>query len=477
MNSVLKILKLNLKFHLIFKKCLFITLLFSLLISCLKQHKIDVISANSNQANIKINDTLYPGSWTISPEISPDIFGVEIENGSTSKATFITDLDSVSYNIGLGTIKDFYVLLNERDSALTRFEGLPPKVNFTTEYIKKNKGKWSVEVIEAQELVLVIAIITPTGMSDVKSMIINHDSTDYYRSVLKQFLPFKNEPIVAKIDSLLQKNWYINLKADACALEFSTQNKLQKSKIYDRMRGSKNLLDPYLDMLNDFAQKSNFRQFFEENKSYYDSLIETHEREIPTKTQWQWLEAQFPDHSYDNYRITFSPLVKGNHSTVRFNNHGFKQAVMFIRPPYKIENVNDAVSNGLVTRLVFTEIDHNYVNPETDKYVNEINSIFKDREEWTNGKESTGYNSPYTIFNEYMTWSVYLLYCYDQYRPDDFKVINERIVNYMINRRGFQRFDDFHQTMLSLYSNRKEGTTVAKLYKPLLTWAKTYIQQ
>ena len=452
----------------------FLALIIWTSISCSKEQKTEIILANSKQATIIINDSFLSGSWTITPSVSPDVFPVEIENGETSKVTFITDMDSVSYEIGLGTIKDFYVLLNKKDSALTRIEGVSPKVNFTEEYIMKNKGKWSVEVIEAQELIQIISVITPMGLSDTKSMIINHDSTDYYRSVLKQFLPFKNEPIVDKIDSLLKENWYINLKADACALEFDTQNKLKKSAIYDRMRGSQNLLNPYLDMLNDFAQKSNFRTFFADNKPFYDSLIQAHENEMPTKKQWEWLETQFPDHSYDNYRITFSPLVKGNHSTVRFNNNGFKQAIMFIRPPYRIKNVSKAVSNGLITRMVFTEIDHNYVNPETDKYINEINPIFSDRVKWTAGKESVGYNAPYTIFNEYMTWSVYLLYCYDHYSPEDFEVINDRIVNYMMERRGFQRFDDFHSTLLSLYSNRKAGTTIADLYKPLLECARDY---
>ena len=445
-----------------------------LLVTCSKEQRIEIISANSEQATIKIDGKVVTSSWTITPSVNPDIFPVEIISKIPTKVSFITDLDSVSYEINLGTTKDFYVLLNKKDSSLTRFEGVPPKVKFTDEYIKKNKGKWSVEVIEAQELIQIISVITPTGLSDIRSMIINHDSTPYYRSVLKKFLPFKSLPIVNKIDSLLQKNWYINLKADACALEFDNNNKLKKSEIYDRMRGDKNLLDPYFDLLNDFAQKSDFRQFFTENKALYDSLIKTHEKEIPTKKQWIWLEAQFPDHSYDNYRITFSPLVKGNHSTVRFNNNGFKQAIMFIRPPYQIKNVNENVSNGLITRMVFTEIDHNYVNPESDKYIKEINTIFSDREFWTAGKESKGYNSPYAIFNEYMTWSVYLLYCYDQYVTKDFEVINDRIVNYIINRRGFHRFDDFHNTLLTLYSNRSPGTTVAELYRPLLGWARTY---
>jgi hypothetical protein len=452
----------------------FAFLLMWLFASCLKKESIKIITANSKQATIKFNNKIYPGSWTITPSVSPDIFPVEITKGTTTKVSFLTDLDSINFEISFGDKKDFYVLLNNKDSALTRFEGVPSKVIFTEEYIKKNKGKSSVEIIEAQELIQIISVISPIGLKDTRSRIINHDSTDYYLSVLDYFLPFKNEPIVNQVDSLLQKGFYINLKADACALEFDDNNTLKKTEVYDRMRGSKNLLNPYLDQLNDFVKKSNFRSFFAKNTKLYDSLITLHKKMIPTKRQWDWLETQFPDHHYDNYRITFSPLVKGNHSTVRFNNNNFKQAVMFIRPPYRVKNVNEKVSEGLITRFVFTEIDHNYVNPETDKYIKDVNAIFSNRDKWTAGKESKGYNSPYTIFNEYMTWSVYLLYCYDQYNEEDFKKINDRIINYKINRRGFYRFDDFHSTLLNLYTNRKPGTTIAELYRPLLEWAKVY---
>jgi predicted DNA-binding protein YlxM (UPF0122 family) len=440
----------------------------------MKQNKMIVLEANSKQATIKIDGITFSNNWTIMPEIKPDIFPVEIEKGKSSTVSFYTDLDSISYTLGWGDSKEFVVLLNKKDSAFTRFEGVSPKVIFTDKYIQENKGKWSVEVMEAQELLQVIFAITPTGLADVRSMIINHDTTNYYLEVLKEFRHFKDEPIVAIMDSLIQKNWYINLKADACALEFNEENQLTKSSVYDRMRGAQNLLEPYLDHLNDFSEKSNFRTFFRKNQFLYDSLIAWHERAIPTKKQWDWLEAQFPDHKYDNYRITFSPLVKGNHSTVRFNNNGFKQAIMFIAPPYRIKNVNEKVSEGLVTRIVFTEIDHNYVNPETDKYLEKINEYFGDRNMWTSGKESKGYTSPYTIFNEYMTWSVYLLYCYDQYESENFEVINKRIVSYIINRRGFHRFDDFHNTLLKLYSERETGTTIADLYGPLLLWAANY---
>jgi hypothetical protein len=457
-------------------KWVHLSLLVLLFISCNKP-KIEVINANSSSAKIYIDDKLYSGNWTMSPEYNPDIVSVEVEEGGYSKVGFYTDVDSLIYKLGYSEQKDFIVLINGKDSALTRIKAVPTPAVFTDKYIQENRGKWSIQVPEVKELLMVIFAVTPTGLADTKSMIINHDSTEYYLEVVEKFSPFKDEVIVNKMDSLIKKNWFINLKADACALIFDENNKLTKSTIYDRMRGGSNILDPYIPLLNDFAKKSDFRVFYRNHKNLYDSLIAWQDNVISTKKQWDWLENQFPDHSYDNYKITFSPLVKGNHSTVRFNNNGFKQAVMFIRPPYHVKNVNQEVSNGLITRFVFTEIDHNYVNPESDKYIKKINECFDDRNMWTNGRESIGYQTPYKIFNEYMTWSVYLLYCYDQYDKKDFEIINDRIVNYVKNRRGFHRFDDFHGTMLKLYNERTAPTTVSELYSPILDWASKYEPQ
>ena len=443
--------------------------------SCDRQNKTPIIDAISTNAQFKVEgvDKIY--NWTISPDIDLDEFGVEISDNQSLEVGFHTDIDSIFFQIHDGAFQDFIVIVNKEDSAYTRIKSVPPKVNFTQDFILKNKGKSIVEVPKVKELLMIIFIITPTGIADKRSMIINHDSTEYYQSVLDHFLAFKDEPIVAQMDSMLQKNWFINLKADACAYVFDDNNNIVNSPYYNRMRGSSNLIEAFLTELNDFATKSGFCAFYQSHLDYYQSLINWQEEAISTQKQWDWLEQQFPDFKYDNYWITFSPLVKGNHSTVRFDQNGFKQAVMFTRPPYRVKNVSKNVSNGLITRFVFTEIDHNYVNPESDKYLTRINNYFKDLTFWTNGKESSSYNTAYTVFNEYMTWAVYLLYIYDNFPSRDFKIINEKIVNYKINIRGFHRFDDFNAELQRLYFERKDGTTVSDLYIPILNWAVDYI--
>ena len=432
-----------------------------------------VILAKSPQAQVRIDSRENVGSWRIAPEVRPDILPVELGDKGTAVISFYTDSDTLSHTVKTGETFDFVVLLNGKDSAFTRIAAVPPRAVFSPEYIRQNKGKWSVEVPEVQELLLAVFAITPTGLADTRSMIINHDTTEYYQEVLDTFLPFRDHPVVAEMDSLLRNNLFITSKAEACAYRFDASGHIVKSAVYDRMQGGSNMLEPYVASLNDFASQSGFREFYQSHTVFYDSLTAWHNAEISTKKQWEWLEREFPQHTYDHYVITFSPLVKGNHSTVRFNNNGFREAVMFIRPPYRVKGLNAAVSNGLVTRFVFTEIDHNYVNPESDKYIDLIDEYFSDRSEWTNGGESDGYRSPYAIFNEYMTWSVYLLYIYDQYPKKDYEQISDWVVPYVSGRRGFRQFGAFHAALLELYKNRSPGTTVADLYPSLLRWAAT----
>ena len=58
------------------------------------------------------------------------------------------------------------------------------------------------------------------------------------------------------------------------------------------------------------------------------------------------------------------------------------------------------VKEGLSSRVVFTEIDHNYVNPVSDENKPLIDKLLQDRTEWVNAKDSDNYRNPLLVFNE-----------------------------------------------------------------------------
>jgi hypothetical protein len=146
---------------------------------------------------------------------------------------------------------------------------------------------------------------------------------------------------------------------------------------------------------------------------------------------------------------------------------------MFISGPIESQQLDQKIKEVLMSRVVFTEIDHNYVNPISDQFKKEIDEIFNDRSKWTAGKYSNSYPSPYSVFNEYMTWAVFTLYALDTFDENDFKIINDRTESQMTDRRGFSRYKEFNQKMIELYKNKNEGEKFVDLYPKILEWCKT----
>lgn len=448
-------------------------LLFSLLWAlneCLAQ--LPCIRLNTENITYSINGVPSGNTWTIVPEVKPDIMSFGTKK-KWNRVVFYTDVDSFVCKAQLGKNYQFYILLNGKDSALTQIspQPMPPDpARFSKNYIAQNKGKSQFEIPEVQELVLIVMALTPTGIAD-KNMV-EHNST-YYEEVMKHFSPWKDHPVVATMETEL-RNLYGHYKMDACGYFFQG-DRLRKDGIYHRLNWSdRNVLEPMIAQLEDFAKKSGFRAFYKGHGGYYTDLIHEAEKYMPIQPQWAWCEREFPQR-YDHYRITFSPLVGGWHCTNRFENKGFRQTVMFICDANgKKPETSDKVWEGYMTRVVFTEIDHNYVNGVSDNYVNQIREIFQPLSFWADEKMTAGYDSPYAVFNEYMTWAVFSLYALDTYDAVTFETVNARVEKQMVEWRGFLKFREFNQKLLELYRNRPAGKKVFELYPDMLAWAAAF---
>lgn len=122
--------------------------------------------------------------------------------------------------------------------------------------------------------------------------------------------------------------------------------------------------------------------------------------------------------------------------------------------------------------IVFTEINHAYLNPEAEKFSKTIGDAFKDLSKWiTSGKPSFGYNNSLICFEEYMNYGLVTLFYSDIFDKKTFDTLNLKMERNMVEFRGFQRFREFNQELLRLYQNRKRGQTVADLYPAIIEWA------
>ncbi|MEM9837086.1 MAG: transglutaminase-like domain-containing protein [Bacteroidota bacterium] len=90
------------------------------------QQTLPVIQANSLLVDIRDGDSFNPEAWTIVPDVSPDVY---TSNSVGKTVTFYTDLDSISYVLDKDQAFDFIILVNGKDSALTRIAYEPSKLD------------------------------------------------------------------------------------------------------------------------------------------------------------------------------------------------------------------------------------------------------------------------------------------------------------------------------------------------------------
>ncbi len=349
----------------------------------------------------------------------------------------------------------------------------PKSAHFSDDYKKFNDKKWSVEVPEVRELINVIFAITPKGLAGSSLELFNimrenDDYRNYYQDVLANFLPFYNHPIVTKFNNWIengtQNENYPIFNLNSYAFIFRG-NKIVRTNVHNYFwDGDINGLDSHIKELEDFALKTKFRTFYKNHQNFYDKIIKLQNEKTPVNNQWQWLEDQFPKR-INNYKTLISPLVYGFHCTGWNEDNGFIEIVMSISAPGEVSEIK---GEGL-QRVIFTEIDHNYINPISDGYKEELKLVFKKMNLWA--KENTGYGmKEYPIFNEYMTWAAYLLYIYDNYNSEVLKQEEATTISKMVNARGFLKFREFYFELLKFYKNKPSDKKLSDLFPAIIDW-------
>lgn len=406
------------------------------------------------------------GSWSVAPEVRPDEYKVYCVNDS-AVVELIGARERIHYALQPGDTADFVILL-DGDSAFTRFIGMPwtPPARFTPAYIAAHRGQWQVEVPEVQELMLVVIALTPSGLAD--SNMIAHEGT-YYRTVLDHFGAFRANAAVRGAQAVLDQNplLFASLMMDANAYRFEG-DALVPDSIYHRLSWDAiNYASELVPALERFAKVTGFRAFYRAHQPVYDSLRSTTMAAMPVDAMWQWLEQRF-ESRYDHYRVLISPLIEGFHSTNHFEHDGFRQSVMFICPAYTMRDWSPGLMEGQNSRIVFTEIDHNYVNPVSDRHVREIEQALADLPQWATEAARSGYHNAYAVFNEYMTFGVFLLYAQDKLPAKDFKALRTSVVRRMERGRGFPRFGAFQDILEQVYATAPTKD-IAAMYPAVIT--------
>lgn len=372
----------------------------------------------------------------------------------------------------------------------TAVDLLYPTVTIEEKYI----NTVSVEIPKVYELMYIACSLTETFKKD--DNLISARTPQYRSDVEAHFSKHNTHPLVNLLESKLKDNAYSQLQPAirlfALNYDLKPDNRLHENEIFHvnsiliKLFRSKIFYYPdNIRLIEDFAQKTSFSQFYGEHEPYYQSLKDKYKKLCDVEDLWRWIESRSSE-TYDSYRIIFSPLTGGFHNTIpglRDTESNFKQTWMFVSPPptTDLDTLSEhdvLVLTSKVEREVFTEIDHNYVNPLSDKYISEIEASMPNYKKWNHQKR--GYSNSLSTFNEYMTWSLFSLYVLDNYPEDLIEEIISIQENFMVDRRKFIHYKAFNRKMIELYEDKKaqgQRMEIESLYPSILQWVKEQSDQ
>ncbi len=360
---------------------------------------------------------------------------------------------------------------------------LYPTVTIEDEYI----NTVSLEIPKVYELMYIACSLTETFKQDEN--FISKRTPKYYADVQNHFGSYDQHPLVTLLEDKLKNNAYSQvqpaIRLFALNYDLEQDNSLKENEIFHvnplliKLFKSKIFYYPdYKAQIEDFAKKTNFHQFYTDHNQHYNLLKIKYLKLCNIDRMWTWMEDRFPE-KYDSYRIIFSPLTGGFHNTLpglQDPISNLKQTWMFVSPPSKtnldtLSQEELEVLSSKVEREVFTEIDHNYVNPISDKYRTKIEEAIPDYRQWNHQKN--GYRSSMSTFNEYMTWAIFSLYALENYQPEQIEKILSVQEAFMVERRKFIHFKTFNRELIRLYEDQRAKTgkiELETLYSPILKW-------
>lgn len=352
-----------------------------------------------------------------------------------------------------------------------------PAAVFNEEYQKARGGKIFISIPEVYELVNIGIAISDNGIEEKYKV---YKKSDYYNEVQKHFEPYRNHPFIQKLDSIFDnnENYYASLKMNGNSFVFDEQGQIVQSPIFNRtgFRGQKtNMLSPFVKEMQSFSDESNFRSFYKENGKVYRKQVDLYKDSIQINEMQNWLQKHFPNQSaYDTYNIIFSPLVAYNQSSTWFESNGFKELQPHVNFPYlaDVERLFPLTKEAEYIyrgNIVFTEINHGYINPEADKYREQIRKAISNRHVWVDSTR-TNYYEGNALFNEYMNWGLINLRIIDYVSENERQKLIDRIIRSMLSSRDFIKFKEFSDFLVDLYVNREKEATIASLYPRIIQW-------
>jgi hypothetical protein len=198
--------------------------------------------------------------------------------------------------------------------------------HYSSKHIKDNTGKVIAQVPETNELAYIVYSLTDVSLTDTAFI---DRSSAYYKDVIKQFAAFKNHKAVKQLNKDVARDTknLLRFRNGIYAFTLNERNDLALKLDY---RTDLNRIDfrRYAPLLEDFAEKTNFRSFYTQHKGLYNQIILDAGKTLSVDDAWASVGKDYKE-PFNSYQLILSPLIKGKSSTLAIKGSNFRECLIF----------------------------------------------------------------------------------------------------------------------------------------------------
>ena len=363
----------------------------------------------------------------------------------------------------------FAIFNGEENEFAVNYPG--PFATFDETYRAAYQGKIRVEVPEVYELVNIAIALSDYAKDNPDTIA----PSPYADEVRAHFVPWVDHPFIQAVNALFDSggSMYAILKMKGAAFDFTSGDAIKRSDIYKNIGWGQNVLIPLQSQMSDFAERSGFRTFYDEHRPLYRAQINEIETDINLREMWDWLQDQFPNvQAYDTVRVLFSPLVGSDQSLATFDDNGFRELQPHVNFPRHVTSPNrsNAADESVRGVILFTELNHGFINPITDEMTDAIyTAMGPELSPYLRADSAaTSYNGQTAVFTEMLNWALASVYAQSKLDERTALEVSQNISDSMVNGRGFKRFEAFQDALLQITAS-PEGPSISEAIERLAT--------
>lgn len=293
----------------------------------------------------------------------------------------------------------------------------------------------------------------------------------YYDLINKYFSKYKDDEVIKEFESIVKThsfnydapiNMFLQLDEN-----FKT-NKLNDYVFIDRLKSDNKIYD-FINKLDDFALRINFKEFYEKNIDLYTKWVNSFSISLKMYDIRSFYNNYFGYINDKEFIINLMPCITNGGFACDLSNSLVCAYPVFEKMNNLFDNDNNH-ENALL--MIIHEFSHGYINPITDKYnlLTDKTNLFDDIR-YIMKRQAYPYDS--LIINEHIVRSVVLRFIsliFDSSKlynselkyelKSGFKYINvvlDSLIYYENNRDKYKVFDEYYPVIIDNIKSYKES--------------------